>query len=229
MLDSELVGGPLPTYTRIYRIQEFIANVCIFLFVIFHDHFVLVCFFFPCSCFLMKFELQVGAGRSRVNISTTTHKGLDLLFADIPENLPVPNISTDVPTWNKVHESYFECLFAFAKSNLYDHDVLVLAHCTRAYVSRDIFDWAHTYDFYVAEDWFGMNDLDLQSHVDPTGVVNNSLSITTLMYCISFTSSESYKIVLIFQTQKFSIKVFVRVNSVLRVREEAMQEYGYNL
>ena len=31
------------------------------------------------------------------------------------------------------------------------------------------------------------------------------------------------------QTRKFSIKVLVRVNSVLRVREEAMQEYGYNL
>ena len=31
------------------------------------------------------------------------------------------------------------------------------------------------------------------------------------------------------QIRKFSIKVLVRVNSVLRVREEAMQEYGYNL
>ena len=31
------------------------------------------------------------------------------------------------------------------------------------------------------------------------------------------------------QTRKFSIKVLVRVNSVLRVREEAMHEYGYNL
>ena len=32
-----------------------------------------------------------------------------------------------------------------------------------------------------------------------------------------------------FQTRKFNIKVLVRVNSVLRVREEAMQKYGYNL
>jgi hypothetical protein len=31
------------------------------------------------------------------------------------------------------------------------------------------------------------------------------------------------------QTRKFSIKALVRVNSVLKVREEAMQEYGYNL
>jgi hypothetical protein len=31
------------------------------------------------------------------------------------------------------------------------------------------------------------------------------------------------------QTRKFSIKVLVRVNFVLIVQEEAMQEYGYNL
>ena len=29
-------------------------------------------------------------------------------------------------------------------------------------VSRSIHDWAHIEDFYIAEDWFGMNDLDLQ-------------------------------------------------------------------
>jgi hypothetical protein len=133
----------------------------------------------------MKFQLQVGAGRSRVNTSTTTHKGLDLLFADIPENLPVPNISTDVSTWNKLHESYYECLFAFAKSNLYDHGVLVLAHCASVSVSRSIFDWTHTYDFYVAENWFGMNDLDLQSPVVPSGVVSKSPSLP-LSYCLSF-------------------------------------------
>ena len=44
-----------------------------------------------------------------------------------------------------------------------------------------------------------------------------------------FIFSESYEIVLIFQTRKFSIKVFVCVNSILKVREEAKQEYGYNL
>ena len=120
-----------------------------------------------------------------MNTSSTTHKGLDLIFADVPENLPVPNISTDVPAWNKLHDSYYECLFAFAKSNLYDHGILVLAHCSSASVSKHIFDWAHTYDFYVAEDWFGMNDMDLQSPVVPSGVVSNFLS-TPLLYSFSF-------------------------------------------
>jgi hypothetical protein len=31
------------------------------------------------------------------------------------------------------------------------------------------------------------------------------------------------------QTRKFNIKILVRVNSVFRVREEVIQEYGYNL
>ena len=168
MLDCDLAGGPLPAYTRI---QEFIAKVCVFFIGIHQTPFHLVCIFFPSSFFLMNFSLQAGEGRSRVNTSSTHHKGLDLLFADIPENLPVPNISTDVPDWNKLHDSYYECLFAFAKSNLYDHGVLVIVHCASASVSRLIFDWAHTYDFYVAEDWFGMADLDLQSPVDPSGVV----------------------------------------------------------
>ena len=111
-----------------------------------------------------------------MNTSSIIHKGINLLFADIPENLSVLNISTDVPDWNKLQESYYECLFAFVKSNLYDHDVFVLAQCASASVSRIVFDWAHTYDFYVAEDWFGMTDLDLQLLVVPSGVVCNFIS-----------------------------------------------------
>ena len=58
MLDFELAGGSLPTDTRI---QEFIANVCIFSFVIFYDHVLLVCFF---TFFLFSHEvLIVGWGK----------------------------------------------------------------------------------------------------------------------------------------------------------------------
>jgi hypothetical protein len=101
MLDSKVAGGPLPAYTRI---QEFIAKVCLLTLVISQFYFLWFASFLH-SYFLMKFHLQVGAGRSRVNTSSSTHNGLDLLFADVPENLPVPNISTDVPAWNKLHDS----------------------------------------------------------------------------------------------------------------------------
>jgi hypothetical protein len=42
ILDSKLAGGPLPAYTRI---QQFIAKVCMFLFIIFQVYFLLFCFF----------------------------------------------------------------------------------------------------------------------------------------------------------------------------------------
>jgi hypothetical protein len=94
MLDSEVVGGPLPAYTRI---QEFIAKVCLLTFVNSQFYFFLFASFLH-SCFLMKFHLQIGASRSRVNTSSSTHKGLDLLFADIPENLPVLGTSSMIHT-----------------------------------------------------------------------------------------------------------------------------------
>lgn len=59
-------------------------------------------------------------------------------------------------------------------SNLYYHGVFVLTHYTSANDSSIVFDWAYTYDFNVAKYWFGMNDLDLQSPVVPSGVVRNS-------------------------------------------------------
>jgi hypothetical protein len=96
-----------------------------------------------------------------------------------------------------------------------------------ASVSRIVFDWAFTYNFYVAKDWFGMIDLDLQSHVVPSGVVSNSPFASVLLF-ISLLPSlmKSYSL---FQIRKFSIKIIVCLNSVLRVREEAMHEYGYNV
>jgi len=67
--------------------------------------------------------------------------------------------------------SYFEVLFAFAKANLHDDGVLVFSHAADPDVSREIHNWAHTDEFYVAEDWFGMNDLDLQSPTSPSDLV----------------------------------------------------------
>ena len=117
---------------------------------------------------------QIGGGRSRPNAKPKVHTGIDLLFADVPENLRVPGISaspSDVPLWNKRSSSYFEVLFAFADANLHDDGVLVLAHPADYEVNKEIHNWAHTEKFYVAEEWFGMNDLDLQSPTTPSDLV----------------------------------------------------------
>jgi hypothetical protein len=101
----------------------------------------------------------------------------------VPENLHVPGISassSDVPKWNMRSSSYFEVLFAFAKANLHDDGVLVFSHTADPDVSREIHNWAHTDEFYVVEDWFGMNDLDLQSPTSPSDLV------ISLLPCLFF-------------------------------------------
>jgi hypothetical protein len=54
---------------------------------------------------------------------------------------------------------------------LHDDGVLVFSHAADLDVSRKIHNWAHTDEFYVAEDSFGMNDLDLQSPTSPSDLV----------------------------------------------------------
>ena len=89
---------------------------------------------------------------------------IDMLFVDVPENVRVPRIfgtSSDVHVWNKQSSTYLENLFAFTNANIHDDGVIVFAHSADPDVSRSIHNWAHIEDFYVAKDYFGMNDLDL--------------------------------------------------------------------
>ena len=120
------------------------------------------------------FFIQVGAGRTWPNTKPKIHTGIDLLFVDVPENLRVPTIfasSSDVHHWNKRSSNYFKVLFAFASANLHDDGVFVFAHAIVPQVSRSVHNWAHTEEFYVAEDWFGMNDLDLHLPTNPSELV----------------------------------------------------------
>jgi hypothetical protein len=152
--------------------------------------------------------LQVGGCRIRPNTKPKVHTGIDLLFADILENLRVPSISaslSDVPPWNKRSSTYFEVLFTFATANLHDDGVLVFAHVVDPEVSREIHNWAHTEDFYVAEDWFGMNDLDLQSPTSSTELV---IEFYPHLACFCFFPfvSDFFILRLVFkQTRKFFI------------------------
>jgi hypothetical protein len=161
---------PPPAYRRI---QDFLIKVCVS-FCVSCLSFIVFLTFVLILDFLYIHSFQVGTGRTRPNTKPKVHTGIDLLFADVPENLRVPGISaspSDIPQWNKRSSTYFEVLFAFATAHLHDDGVIVFAHAADPEVSREIHNWAHTEDFYVAEDWFGMNDLDLQSPTNPTDLV----------------------------------------------------------
>ena len=83
-------------------------------------------------------------------------------------------------------------MFAFANANLHDDNVLVFAHTVDPDVSRSIHNWAHTEEFYVAEDWFGMNDLDLQSPNTPSELVIPLYAHPILFVFFSFTFQYSW-------------------------------------
>ena len=86
----------------------------------------------------------------------------------------MPSISaspSDIPQLNKQIEIDFKVLIAFANANVLDSGVLIFAHFADPEVFKSIHNWAYTEDFYVAEDWFGMNDLDVQSPTNPSELV----------------------------------------------------------
>ena len=114
-------------------------------------------------------------GRICPNTKPKVYTGIDLLFAEVLDNLRVPRISassSDVPKWNKRSSTYFKFLFAFANANLHDDGVIIFTYAADLDVSRSIHNWTHIEEFYVAEYWFGINDLNLQSPTNASELVN---------------------------------------------------------
>ena len=87
---------------------------------------------FPIPIFIPK----VGFGRTRrVSSPQCKDTGLDLIIADIPENLPVPGISapfTSVPPWNMQPESPFLSLvMRICMMTLpFFFFIVIIEHCT---------------------------------------------------------------------------------------------------
>jgi hypothetical protein len=56
---------------------------------------------------------------------------MDLIIANLPENLPVPTISnpsTSIPLWNTLSKNFLESLFDFANEHLQDNGAMILIH-----------------------------------------------------------------------------------------------------
>ena len=99
---------------------------------------------------------------------------MDLIIADIPENLPVPTVSipsSTVPSWNSRESGYVESIFEFASYYLQNDGALLLFHCDDRDLCTEVFDLADSYDFVMTKDWWGINDLSLASPRDPTSTV----------------------------------------------------------
>jgi hypothetical protein len=98
----------------------------------------------------------------------------DLVIADIPENLPVPNVSDpsySVPSWNALDSDFLGELFDFADEILHDDGALLLFHLDDNGDSREsIEDHFAAFGFTLFKEWLGVNRLRLSSakHKDKT-------------------------------------------------------------
>ena len=82
-----------------------------------------------------------------------THIGINLLIADVPENLPIPVISSSaIPDWNRRLEDYFEVFFTFATAHLYDDAVFLVIHPNDPAVNHALQNWSFTFDFELVRD-----------------------------------------------------------------------------
>jgi hypothetical protein len=75
-------------------------------------------------------EIQVSKGqRRRLRDDVKPKACFDLFIADMPDGLPVPNISTprtSVPMWNLLRENWAEPIFEFARDVLQDDGAILL-------------------------------------------------------------------------------------------------------
>ena len=142
---------------------------------------------------------QVGASRQcRTSLMSTTHTGIDLLIADVPEDLPVPVVSSSaIPDWNRRSKDYFKVLFTFAATHLHDDAVLLIIHSNNPAINHALRNWSFTLVFELVQDWWGLNGLHLVSPADPQKTVW-LLSIPHLVSpsCVLI----NYRIVLLYLT-----------------------------
>jgi len=75
-----------------------------------------------------------------------------LIIADIPENLPVPSISTSISDWNMCKENYIKTLFEMADMYLHDDGALLLIHCNDHSLLKKVDELADQYDMKLAND-----------------------------------------------------------------------------
>ena len=109
----------------------------------------------------------LGVARSDVGMA-------DLVIADIPENLPVPNVSDpsySVPSWNALDSDFLGELFDFADEILHDDGALLLFHPDdNGDIRESIEDHFAAFGFTIFKEWLGVNRLRLSSakHKDKT-------------------------------------------------------------
>ncbi len=106
------------------------------------------------------------------------HPGIDLIYADVPENLPVPDVSPiEIPSWNKREKSYFESVFFFAFYNLTDEGAVLVMHPKDRRVEKALDAESKAFEFRMVRDWWGYNPMPMAS-------TNPNVKTVKSLFCI---------------------------------------------
>lgn len=136
-------------------------------------------------------NVQVGNGRKKlfqgVLSSCNVRPSIDLLIADIPENLPVPTVSNPsslIPPWNvrkkallepedgETSEDFMQDLFDHADSYIHDDGALLLFYPDDQTLRREIAGYVERDGFKLFKEWWGINRLRLALPNNPTRTVS---------------------------------------------------------
>ena len=122
--------------------------------------------------------MQVTEGRAlHLKGEQVSHPFVDLIIADLPENLPVPGVSDpprSIPAWNEGASDWLQSIFDFAENHLHDDGAMILFHPFRATTKSEILGYCDVYGMKVRKEWWAMNRLHLTSPLDQSVTVSSS-------------------------------------------------------
>ncbi len=94
---------------------------------------------------------------------------LDLIIGDMPDGLPVPNIShppLSVPYCNTYDDEFAEYIFEFASGSLQDDGAVMFFLPDNPKIRHMVDKDAKLHGFKMQTDWWGVNELRMTSHKD---------------------------------------------------------------
>jgi hypothetical protein len=129
--------------------------------------------------------------------------GVDLMILDIPDDLPIPHLSspaTAVPDWNKLRPKFLDNVFDFASSSLQDAGAILIFFSDDLNLKATLRGFNNTYGFKVFREWMGINRLRMTSAKDKSTTVSIQLTDLLMMLfqfytCFKLVHSDSYLLI----------------------------------
>lgn len=144
--------------------------------------------FFPSFLFFLHFKQAGRGGQRRLGGVLKREACLDLIIADMPDGLPVPDLSSprsEIPSWNELEEDWAEGIFEMARESLQDDGAILIFHPDILSVRVATDALAEAYGFISLHDWWGINEMPLTSAKNQQCTVRLELYHVILrIYCI---------------------------------------------